>query len=69
MSCYGMGWDGMWCCAWCDRYIKYFSRYDGHDKSIKFAGKQRESAMARMAVMMNEAREGRSGGAAFVDVE
>lgn len=49
------------------RYVKYFSRYDGHDKSIKFAGKQREAAMTRMDTMMQRQAEGE--GAMFVDVE
>ena len=55
-------------CACMSRYIKYFSRYDGHDKSIKFAGRQREAALSRMSLMMDQAAQG-GGGGAFIEVE
>ena len=36
------------------RYIKYFSRYDEHGKSINFAHKQREAATERMHAMLKD---------------
>mmetsp|Transcript_1951 Transcript_1951/g.3722 ORF Transcript_1951/g.3722 Transcript_1951/m.3722 type:complete len:319 (+) Transcript_1951:881-1837(+) len=48
-----------------ERFIRYFSRYDGHDKSIKIADTQRELVLERMNMLMGKA--GSSG--VYMDVD